>query len=141
MFVTSGRGQLLCLCVPEILGWILFVVREGDPIFLKVRDPNLSKSSRVLWDDMSRVHADLENLENLKLSGKFKKPKKSGNFVLEIVGNFNFGGRGVKAKTKNLSLHNRFSFKKLYLRKKAGGGKSIHYLKALLKSYSEINVW
>ena len=47
----------------------------------------------------------------------------------------------VKAKTTNQPFLNRFGFKKLYMYLRNKGGRSIHFLEALLKTYSKINDW
>ena len=55
---------------------------------------------------------------------------------------FREGEVGVKAKTKkSVVLQQIFIQKALSQKRKVGGGKCIHFLKALFKTYSKINVW
>ena len=52
------------------------------------------------------------------------------------------GGGEVKAKiTKSVVSQQIFIQKALSQKRKVGGGKCIHFLKALFKTYSKFNVW
>ena len=52
------------------------------------------------------------------------------------------GGGGVKAKTKKSVVLQQILIQKALSQKgEVGGGKCIHFMKALFKTYSKINVW
>ena len=61
---------------------------------------------------------------------------------VKVGGGGGGGGRRQRLKSQNQLFRNRFSFQKLYLRnERKDGGKSIHFLKVLLKTYSKTNIW
>ena len=86
----------------------------------------------------NQTQAELVFLAKLTDRKTTWKREESEEVLTLLVG---WGG-GVKAKTtKSVDVQHIFVLKGMSQKQKVGGGKSIHFMEALFKTSSSINVW